>query len=873
MEQPFELMTSICALAGRSPTEVSRAQLIELMHVLMVILTRGPREWGEAAVVVSEAGPSGQMLLKLNVNAAENVRQLMEHRGVDAMLDHTLWCVEHLLRDGEEEVEADGGGEVDEDDDPFGDTGGGGGGGSGGVNHSPTTSDGSGEQARELALSMLRVLSVAGETFPSLLSELSQATALRPLALLLLVAAGGTVSTIINELGDANPDVHLRQRPVDSDLAAHLLNVLLPTLDQNPLAFPQLGATGIFELLLLLMCSIASDGSAEEGENSGICVLACSILQLCHRWRSNGDIAATTGTPPSYLAFFLPFELVALLDGNSVKFARIFCAQTPALQPDLIWGPQQRSHLVDVLCTRLQLDFVMHDEIEPGFEIDEYNTFVTDNAARQGVVYVGANDGMLHGFNDDTGAELIAYVPSAVYENLDNLASSDYAHTYFVDAAPNIIDVFLDNANDPASSANGLWRTVLIGGLNGGGQQIYALDVTDPSSFDEANADDIVLWEFDDSDDADLGYTYSRPQIAKMADGTWAAIFGNGYNNTEFDGNTSLTGHGVLFIVDVETGETLKKIDTNSGLVGTPNGLATPLLIDSDGDSIVDYIYAGDLLGNLWKFDVTESNPNEWKVAGGATPRPLFTTDAGQPITSQPQATMHPDNLQGFMIFVGSGKYLESNDNDGFSQTTQSFYGIWDQNDVSYTTMTSDSLLSQSITNQFAQSFDTDNSGSNDEDLMLREVSDNLIDWGVHLGWVLDLQPVKVEDVANSSNFGERQVSNAVVRNGRVIFTTLTPSPATCEFGGTSFLMQLDFRDGSALEFPAFDLNGDGEFDTDDTDASGRASDVGIMPTVSILADSPQDVAFGSGASGDIDVIRLNVGSEAYGRQSWRQLD
>ena len=371
MEQPFELMTSICALAGRSPTEVSRAQLIELMHVLMVILTRGPREWGEAAVVVSEAGPSGQMLLKLNVNAAENVRQLMEHRGVDAMLDHTLWCVEQLLRDGEEEVEADGGGEVDEDDDPFGDTGGGGGGGSGGVNHSPTTSDGSGEQARELALSMLRVLSVAGETFPSLLSELSQATALRPLALLLLVAAGGTVSTIINELGDANPDVHLRQRPVDSDLAAHLLNVLLPTLDQNPLAFPQLGATGIFELLLLLMCSIASDGSAEEGENSGICVLACSILQLCHRWRSNGDIAATTGTPPSYLAFFLPFELVALLDGNSVKFARIFCAQTPALQPDLIWGPQQRSHLVDVLCTRLQLDFVMHDEIEPGFEIDE----------------------------------------------------------------------------------------------------------------------------------------------------------------------------------------------------------------------------------------------------------------------------------------------------------------------------------------------------------------------------------------------------------------------------------------------------------------------------------------------------------------------
>jgi type IV pilus assembly protein PilY1 len=506
-------------------------------------------------------------------------------------------------------------------------------------------------------------------------------------------------------------------------------------------------------------------------------------------------------------------------------------------------------------------------------ESKSYNTFVTDNAARQGVVYVGANDGMLHGFNDDTGAEVIAYVPSAVYEHLDDLASPDYEHFYFVDGGPNIIDVFLDDANDPSSAANGLWRTVLAGGLNGGGQQIYALDVTEPSSFDEASADDIVLWEFDDSDDADLGYTYGRPQMAKMADGTWAAVFGNGYNNTEADGNASVTGHGVLFIVDVETGETLKKIDTNSGSAGTPNGLATPLLVDSDGDSIVDYIYAGDLLGNLWKFDVTDNNPNQWKVAGGSTPRSLFSTDAGQPITSQPQATFHPDNLQGFMIFVGSGKYLEINDNDGFGQTTQSFYGVWDKNDASYTTMTSSSLLSQSITNQFTQSFDTDNNGSNDEDFILRDVSDNLIDWDVHLGWVLDLQPVKIEDVANSSNFGERQVSNAIVRNGRVIFTTLIPSTVECEFGGTSFLMELDFRDGSALEFPAFDLNGDGEFDADDTDASGRASDVGIMPTVSILSDGPQDVAFGSGASGDIDVIQLSVGIEAYGRQSWRQLE
>ena len=515
------------------------------------------------------------------------------------------------------------------------------------------------------------------------------------------------------------------------------------------------------------------------------------------------------------------------------------------------------------------------DDLESEEASKRYSTFVTANAARQGVVYVGANDGMLHGFNDDTGAEVIAYVPTAVYGRLDDLASTSYSHSYFVDAGPNIADVFLDGANDPASSANGLWRTVLVGGLNGGGQQIYALDVTDPGSFDEANAADIVLWEFDDSDDADLGYTYGRPQIAKMKNGKWVAIFGNGYNSTEIDGHRG-TGDGVLFIVDVETGETLKRIDTNSGTVNTPNGLATPLLIDHDGDSIVDYIYAGDLLGNLWKFDVTRPNPNEWKVAGGgATPRPLFTTNSGQPITSQPQATMHPDfpNRGGFMIFVGSGKYLEMIDNVGAGQTTQSFYGIWDKNEQSFTTMTSSSLLSQSITNQFTQSFDTDNNGSNDEDFMLRDVSNNLINWDDHDGWVLDLKPVKIDNVANRLNFGERQVSNATVRNGRVLFSTLTPSAGECDFGGSSFLMQVDFRDGSALEFPAFDFNGDGEFDTDDTNASGRASNVGVMPRVSILGDGPQDIAFGVGVSGDIETFKLNVGSQAYGRQSWRQLE
>lgn len=508
-------------------------------------------------------------------------------------------------------------------------------------------------------------------------------------------------------------------------------------------------------------------------------------------------------------------------------------------------------------------------------ESKSYNDFKTDNATRDGVVYVGANDGMLHGFDEDTGNEVIAYVPTSAYEGLWELTSEDYEHRYYVDGGPNIIDAFLDDMDDPDSALDGLWRSMLVSGVAGGGQTIFALDVTDPSIYNEANAASIALWEFNDSDDADLGYTYGRPQIAKMADGTWAAVFGNGYNNTEADGNASSTGHAVLYIVDIETGDLLKKIDTMAGEVGTPNGLATPLLIDSNADSVVDYIYAGDLLGNMWKFDVTSPLPAAWSsdYSSAGTPDPLFTTQADQPITSQPQASFHPDNFPGFMIFFGTGQYLEINDNDPIGQTTQSFYGIWDKNAATLTPFDSTDLLSQSITDQYLESFDTDNDGIDDEEFTLREVSDNEIDWSTHVGWKLDLFPTQLNGSANTANFGERQVSNAIVRNGRVIFTTLVPSSVECEFGGTSFLMELDFRSGGALEFPAFDLNGDGEYDGDDGDASGRASDVGIMPTVSILSDGAQDVAFGSGASGDIDVIQLSVGNESYGRQSWRQLE
>lgn len=502
-----------------------------------------------------------------------------------------------------------------------------------------------------------------------------------------------------------------------------------------------------------------------------------------------------------------------------------------------------------------------------------YSAFRQYYDDRQTMVYVGANDGMLHGFNEETGAEMLAYVPQSVFRNLPELSRDDYSHRFFVDGGINIVDAYLSGVSDPAGTGTGAWRSVLAGALGKGGQGVFALDVTNPSGFSENGAGDLVLWEFSDADDADLGYTYGRPQIARMSNGRWAAVFGNGYNNTEADGAVSATGHAALFIVDLETGELIRKISTESGSTTTPNGLATPVMIDESGDQVVDTIYAGDLQGQLWKFDVSAGNTGQWDVAHsqGGNPLPLFTTEAGQPITAQPQVARHPYGRDGFMLYFGTGKYLELGDNSPTGEPTQAFYGIWDDGDASE--VDSSDLLQQHIENQYVESYDTDGDDVEETDYTLRDVSDIAIDFTQHQGWKIDLVPQQILGVDNSNNFGERQVSDAVVRDGRIIFTTLLPSQSPCEFGGSSFVMQLDYANGGRLEFPAFDLNADGSFDDSDSDASGRMTDIGIVPTPSILSGTDSDFAVISGSSGDLDVVELNIGVSASGRQSWRELE
>jgi len=537
-------------------------------------------------------------------------------------------------------------------------------------------------------------------------------------------------------------------------------------------------------------------------------------------------------------------------------------------------------------------------------EVVSYSSFLASQrllnsgTGRRPVVYIGGNDGMLHAFDarhkvDGGGPELFAYVPNSIYNKLLNHADPQGNHQYTVDGSPTVGDAFV----------GGSWKTILVSGLGAGGQGFFALDVTDPGAFStETAAKSKVLWEFTDKDvnpssanlnfDSDLGYTFGKASIVRLHNGKWAAVFGNGYNNTfdnEGDGvsNDSTTGNAVLYIVDLETGQLIKKIDTGEGsladLSGSnyPNGLSEPTLIDIDNDGVIDYAYAGDLQGNLWKFDLTSNTAASWGVAHSA---PLYkacaskncTASTFQPITAPLKVKYHPDS--GVMIYFGTGKYFETGDNTAIGQTTQTFYGIWDKNVATFTAFTRSTLLKQKIIKELGSTFA---SGVTNE---VRVTTDNVIDWNVHNGWYLDLVNT---GGAGKKNLGERQVSSAVLRDGRVLFNTLLPGDSDpCTPGGSSWFMVLDVFSGARFPYAAIDFSEDGKFDDDDfvkvasadVPGSGKKSKIGISSTPGVVVDGKGDLVILQNGSGGVNgktqgKDSVKGGEHSPGRESWRQLD
>ena len=379
----------------------------------------------------------------------------------------------------------------------------------------------------------------------------------------------------------------------------------------------------------------------------------------------------------------------------------------------------------------------------------------------------------------------------------------------------------------------------------------------------------------------------------RLANGKWAAVFGNGYNNTvdnEGNGSTndSSTGNAVLYIVDIETGAIIKKLDTGIGAaddpkgLSRPNGLASPTIVDINDDFIADLIYVGDLFGNLWKINVTGSTVSSWDFAykSGSTPVPLYTACASatspcpsgdvQPITTRVRFTEHPTS-SGYLLLFGTGKYLEATDNSVASEPNQSFYAIWDKDNSTLTSFDRSDLLQQEIEKEVGQS------GAE-----VRQTTDHSIDWASHSGWYLDL--INTGETP-TNNDGERQVTTATLRNGQVLFTTLIPSDDPCGNGGDSWKMALDLYSGSRLEFTPFDLNGDFKFDNNDYITTGSGSTITYTPTSGVkssngiyssgiyVSNGDNDVSLHNNtATGVTEAGAANAGPNTYGRQSWRQL-
>ena len=454
------------------------------------------------------------------------------------------------------------------------------------------------------------------------------------------------------------------------------------------------------------------------------------------------------------------------------------------------------------------------------------------------VVYVGANDGMLHAFKASDGSELFGYVPYLVFDQLKDLADPDYEHSFYVDLTPTVKkgEKLLADSGD---------QTILVGGLGKGGKGYFALDITDITDSKSMTPDD-VLWEFpketaDQTDKDDMGYSFSKPVVVRSYNTAhpWIVIFGNGYNSSP-DGNS------VLFILDAKTGEVIQRIPAGTG---PNNGLSSPIAVDVDFDDIVDFIYAGDLRGNLWKFDLTSTKDSEWEVAykDGVAGVPLFTAidpDGNrQPITSKPDVMFHPEQ-HGLIVCFGTGKFLGTDD---FSNIQlQTIYGIWDygdrafqpgfglgwsdDDDTEYLGAFRDPLSTTFLSNQPAQvkllqqvaSEVKDGVGENE--VIVRVLTADKPEWITEADSSVDQLPDPTDSVPNDAGWyldldvytGERVISDVILRDGILIVIGFIPEQTFCGAGGESVFMELNAFTGGQLAGVNFDIHDDESVGEDD---------------------------------------------------------
>lgn len=449
-------------------------------------------------------------------------------------------------------------------------------------------------------------------------------------------------------------------------------------------------------------------------------------------------------------------------------------------------------------------------------------------------VFVGGNDGMLHAFNADTGAERFAYVPASLdMTQLRTLSNPDYAHRYFVDG-PLAISTKQQTPN----------RNILVGTLGRGGRGVFGLNVTSPDSFGTTS----VLWDRGSADIPALGNVIGDPIIAKLNDGSTGVIIGNGIN--------SASDQAVLLVLNIETGSVIASIPTDGT---TANGLSAPRGWDSDADGDVDYVYAGDLQGNVWKFDLTDSNTNSWDVAikQGSNARPLFVAkDASgnrQPITGGVSIGIDPTTYKQW-VFVGTGRFLTSDDPE--DDSVQSMYGLIDEG----AQISGRAQLQERTTVATGSIGGTPVRGFESSDATLNASKK---------GWFIDFAPP-----APGTAEGERMVGRPALISQVLLFSSIIPSSDPCTPGGRGYINALNAFTGASVGEHFFDVDGDGQY-SDDTLPDGDETvpvgsvDLGVgMNTDPLLIEKLIGVGGSGGNTGSVGVNN----PAASGRVSWREL-
>ena len=490
-----------------------------------------------------------------------------------------------------------------------------------------------------------------------------------------------------------------------------------------------------------------------------------------------------------------------------------------------------------------------------------YSAFVAANLNRMPTLYVAANDGMLHAFDAQAkaksptaGSELWAYVPDAVYRKLWFFSQKDnFKYRPTVDSTPVIRDVYFSQT---AKSAVG-WHTILVGGLRYGGRGIYALDITKSGTTDAAGASKKVLWEFNANSlsgttniGANLGYTFGQPNIGRLSNGKWVVLVPAGYFPTdstdpEYGAAAASATNSSLFILDAQTGALIKelKTPTSYGGVTTPSyGLSSPVLGDYNNDQIDDVAFAGDLVGNLWRFNLADLNTVDLMF------RPA--TNEEQPITVMPRLFPDP-NSQNFIVVFGTGKFIGDDDRTSTGAKTQSVYGIRDLGQTVTTGLpwTKDKLVQQIL--------DQTSTG-------LRGLTTNPAPTSAKPGgWYFDL-----------ISPGEKVVvtPTALFNTNRAIITTLIPTtPDPCNPGRAGAIMVIDSSTGGAGagvsggSYPAGSPYTVAGSRVDNPPATGGLPAATGLGGGSVIV--PGVTVTGSGGAA------FNAGAPIWRRRSWRTLN